>query len=126
MNYSGDLVCTPADVARMQRGEGLHLANVAGGNLQTSLVYDRELLEGFAGVDLPWSDGDIVARAGVEYRNDLLGHVHGSARTRRRAATTRATSAPTTPRTGRRTRRRARSCGRCRRRSATRTPCSPR
>jgi hypothetical protein len=76
MNYSGDLVCTPADVARMQRGEGLHLANVLAGNLQTSLVYDRELLEGFAGVDLPWSDGDIVARAGVEYRNDLLGHVH--------------------------------------------------
>jgi hypothetical protein len=76
MNYSGDLVCTPADVARMQRGEGLHLANVVAGNCQTSLVYDRELLEGFAGVDLPWSDGEFVARAGVEYRNDLLGHVH--------------------------------------------------
>ena len=76
MNYSGDLLCTPADVARMQRGEGLHLANVVAGNCQTSLVYDRELLEEFAGVDLPWSDGQIVARAGVEYRNDLLGHVH--------------------------------------------------
>ena len=76
MNYSGDLVCTPADVARMQRGEGLHLANLTAGNLQTSLVYDRELLEEFAGVDLPWSDGEFVARAGVEYRNDLLGHVH--------------------------------------------------
>jgi hypothetical protein len=76
MNYSGDLVCTPADVARMQRGEGLHLANVVAGNLQTSRVYDRELLEEFAGVDLPWSDGQVVARAGVEYRNDLLGHVH--------------------------------------------------
>jgi len=76
MNYSGDLVCAPADVARMQRGEGLHLANVVAGNLQTSLVYDRELLEEFAGVDLPWSDADVVARAGVEYRNDLLGHVH--------------------------------------------------
>jgi hypothetical protein len=24
MNYSGDLVCTPADAARMQLGEGLH------------------------------------------------------------------------------------------------------
>jgi len=76
MNYSGDLVCTPADVARMQRGEGLHLANLTAGNLQTSLVYDRELLEEFAGVDLPWSDGEFVARPGVEYRNDLLGHVH--------------------------------------------------
>ena len=60
----------------MQRGEGLHLANLTAGNLQTSLVYDRELLEEFAGVDLPWSDGEFVARAGVEYRNDLLGHVH--------------------------------------------------
>jgi hypothetical protein len=76
MNYSGDLVCTPSDLARMQRGEGLHLANVVAGNLQTSLVYDRELLEEFAGVDLPWSDGEVVARTGVEYRNDLLGHVH--------------------------------------------------
>jgi len=76
MNYSGDLVCTPADVARMQRGEGLHLVNLTAGNCQTSLVYDRELLEGFAGADLPWSDGEFVARAGVEYRNDLLGHVH--------------------------------------------------
>ena len=76
MNYSGDLVCTPGDVARMQRGEGLHLANVVAGNLQTSLVYDREMLEEFAGVDLPWSDERTVARMGVEYRNDLLGHVH--------------------------------------------------
>ena len=76
MNYSGDLVCTPADVARMQRGEGLHLVNLMAGNSWASLVYDRELLEEFAGVDLPWSDGDFVARAGVEYRNDLLGHVH--------------------------------------------------
>jgi hypothetical protein len=76
MNYSGDLVCAPDDVARMQRGEGLHLANVVAGNLQTSLVYDREMLEGFAGSDLPWSTGQMVARMGVEYRNDLLGHVH--------------------------------------------------
>ena len=76
MNYSGDLVCTPDDVARMQRGEGLHLANLVAGNLQTSLVYDREMLEEFAGTDLPWSGGQTVARMGVEYRNDLLGHVH--------------------------------------------------
>jgi hypothetical protein len=76
MNYSGDLVCTPADAARMQLGEGLHLLNLVAANCQTSLVYDRELLEGFAGTDLPWSSGDTVARTGVEYRNDLLGHVH--------------------------------------------------
>jgi hypothetical protein len=76
MNYSGDLVCTPGDAARMQFGEGLHLMNLTVGNLSTSLVYDRELLEGTAGADLPWSTGDTVARMGVEYRNDLLGHVH--------------------------------------------------
>src|SRR5918998_1237858 len=76
MNYSGDLLCTPSNAARMQLGEGLHLANLVAGNLQTSLVYDRELLEATAGADLPWSTGDTVARMGVEYRNDLLGHVH--------------------------------------------------
>lgn len=76
LNYSGDLVCAPGDAARMQQGEGLHLANFVAGNCQTSLVYDRELLAGFPGTDLPWSGGDTVARMGVEYRNDLLGHVH--------------------------------------------------
>ncbi len=76
MNYSGDLVCTPGDAARMQLGEGLHLANLVAANLSTSLVYDREMLEQFAGTDLPWSTDDAVARMGVEYRNDLLGHVH--------------------------------------------------
>lgn len=76
MNYSGDLICTPGDAARMQLGEGLHLANLVAANCQTSLVYDREMLEGFADTDLPWSSGDTVARMGVEYRNDLLGHVH--------------------------------------------------
>jgi hypothetical protein len=76
MNYGGDLVCAPEDAARMQRGEGLHLANFVAGNSQTSLVYDRELLESTAGADLPWSTDELVARAGVEYRNDLLGHVH--------------------------------------------------
>lgn len=76
MNYSGDLVCAPGDAARMQRGEGLHLANFVAANFQTSLVYDRELLAAYPDTDLPWSDGETVARMGVEYRNDLLGHVH--------------------------------------------------
>jgi hypothetical protein len=76
MNYGGDLVCAPDDAARMQLGEGLHLANLVAGNCTTSLVYDREMLEAFAGADLPWSTGGMVARMGVEYRNDLLGHVH--------------------------------------------------
>jgi hypothetical protein len=75
LNYSGDLVCAPSDAARMQLGEGLHLANLVAGNLGTSRVYDRELLETRAGADL-WSAPDLVARMGVEYRNDLLGHVH--------------------------------------------------
>jgi hypothetical protein len=75
-NYSGDLVCSPADAARMQLGEGLHLANLVAGNLQTSLVYDRELFEQFPGTELPWSTEDAVATMGVEFRNDLLGHVH--------------------------------------------------
>jgi hypothetical protein len=76
MNYSGDLVCSPNDAARMQLGEGLHLVNLAAGNCQTSLVYDREMLEQLAGTHLPWSTHDTVAGVGVEYRNDLLGHVH--------------------------------------------------
>jgi hypothetical protein len=76
MNYSGDLVCAPGDAARMQLGEGLHLVNLVAANFATSLVYDRDLLEQSAGTDLPWSNGETVARMGVEYRNDLLGHVH--------------------------------------------------
>jgi hypothetical protein len=76
MNYSGDLVCAPVDAARMQLGEGLHLANIVAANLSTSIVYDRDMLEQFADTDLPWSTDDAVARMGVEYRNDLLGHVH--------------------------------------------------
>ena len=76
MNYSGDLICAPSDAARMQLGEGPHLANFVAANLSTSLVYDRDMLEQFADTDLPWSIGDTVARMGVEYRNDLLGHVH--------------------------------------------------
>ncbi len=34
------------------------------------------MLEQFPDTDLPWSEGDMIARMGVEYRNDLLGHVH--------------------------------------------------
>jgi len=76
MNYSGDLVCTPADAARMQLGEGLHLLNLVAANCLTSLVFDRDMLEQFCGADLPWSSSQAVARMGVEYRNDLFGHVH--------------------------------------------------
>ncbi|MCQ8192701.1 CehA/McbA family metallohydrolase [Streptomyces rugosispiralis] len=74
MNYSGDLVCAPPDAARMQQGEGLHVMNLLAANWHTALVYDREAFEHFIGRDLPWTSDDTVARWGVEYRNDLLGH----------------------------------------------------
>lgn len=74
MNYSGDLVATPHDASRMQEGEALHVMNLVAANWLTALVYEREALEQFAGRDLPWSTADRVARWGVEYRNDLLGH----------------------------------------------------
>jgi hypothetical protein len=76
LNYSGDHVVHPVDAARMQRGEGLHLMHLTAGNFGGSLVYDLELLESTAGADL-WAGDGMVARAGLEYRNDLLGHVHG-------------------------------------------------
>ncbi len=76
MNYSGDLVCEPSQAAMMQLGEGLHLMNLVAANASGTRVFDRESLEEWAGHDLPWSSGAAVARMGVEYRNDLLGHVH--------------------------------------------------
>ncbi|HEY1636022.1 MAG TPA: CehA/McbA family metallohydrolase [Acidimicrobiales bacterium] len=76
MNYSGDLVCGPHDAALMQRGEGLHLMNLVAGNLLGARIYDREAFEHFAGQDLPWTIEGQVARWGVEFRNDMLGHFH--------------------------------------------------
>lgn len=76
LNYSGDLVLAPEQGRAMQRGEGLALMNLTAGNLGGALVYDRELLEHTAGRDL-WASPDHVARASVEFRNDLLGHLHG-------------------------------------------------
>jgi hypothetical protein len=76
MNYSGDQVAGPDDAARMQAGEGLHLMSLVAGNLGQTRVYDREAFEATAGQDLPWTDRARVARFGVEYRNDLLGHFH--------------------------------------------------
>lgn len=74
MNYGGS-VCTPAQACLMQHGEGLHLMNLLAANQATALIYDREALESYAGRDLPWSEPRrSVARFGVEYRNDLLGH----------------------------------------------------
>jgi hypothetical protein len=75
LNYSGDHVLEPADAVRMQRGEGLALMHLTAGNLGGALVYDEELLEATAGTDLR-AAGALV-RAGLEFRNPMLGHVHG-------------------------------------------------
>jgi hypothetical protein len=76
LNYSGDHVRQPADAVRMQRGEALHLLQLTAGNFGGALVYDRELLETTTGRDV-WSADGLVGRAGLEFRNDLLGHIHG-------------------------------------------------
>jgi hypothetical protein len=76
MNYSGDLVCSPHDAACMQLGEGLHLMSLVAANIASTRVYDREAFEATAGDDLPWTTDEHVARFGVEFRNDLLGHFH--------------------------------------------------
>ena len=80
------------------------------GNCLRSRVYDRDLLEQSAGNDLSWSNDEAVARMGVEYRNDLLGHVHALGRAPRRPASTRVMTGRTIRRTGRRTDRPAPSC----------------
>jgi hypothetical protein len=76
MNWAGDTVGTPGLAALMQHGEDLHVLNLVAGNVATDRVYDRPALEYWAGRDLPWSDATHIARMGVEYRNDLLGHLY--------------------------------------------------
>ncbi|MEU8272362.1 CehA/McbA family metallohydrolase [Sphaerisporangium sp. NPDC049002] len=76
LNFAGDLVATPAMAAAMQHGEDLHVLNLLAANVSGGRVFDREALEHWAGEDLPWSDATHVARMGVEYRDDLLGHLH--------------------------------------------------
>ncbi|WP_433443768.1 CehA/McbA family metallohydrolase [Nonomuraea sp. CA-141351] len=75
LNWMGDDPATPERAAAAQIGEDLHVLNLVAGNVAGERVYDRELLEEWVGRDLPWSDERHVARFGVEYRNDLLGHV---------------------------------------------------
>ncbi|MFG2000771.1 CehA/McbA family metallohydrolase [Spirillospora sp. NPDC048911] len=76
LNWAGDAVGTPAQAAALQHGEDLHVLNLVAGNVASERVYDREALEHWAGRDLPWSDATHIARMGVEYRNDLLGHLY--------------------------------------------------
>jgi hypothetical protein len=56
--------------------------NLVAANIGRTRVYDRDAFELTAGDDLPWSSGECVARFGVEYRNDLLGHFHALGPTR--------------------------------------------
>ncbi|MEV0383871.1 CehA/McbA family metallohydrolase [Nonomuraea sp. NPDC050643] len=79
LNWAGDLVGVPADAAAAQHGEDLHVLNLLAGNVSGRRVYDREALEHWTGQDLPWSDATHLARMGVEYRNDLLGHIYAFA-----------------------------------------------
>ncbi|MFC4008650.1 CehA/McbA family metallohydrolase [Nonomuraea purpurea] len=79
LNWAGDTVGLPADAAAAQLGEDLHVLNLLAGNVSGRRVYDREALEVWADRDLPWSDAAHVARMGVEYRNDLLGHIYAFA-----------------------------------------------
>ncbi|GAA3412160.1 CehA/McbA family metallohydrolase [Streptosporangium vulgare] len=76
LNWAGDMVGTPGLAGIMQHGEDLHVLNLVAGNVSSERVYDSEALEHWAGKDLPWSDASHVARIGVEYRNDLLGHLY--------------------------------------------------
>ncbi|WP_188194835.1 CehA/McbA family metallohydrolase [Nonomuraea sp. SYSU D8015] len=79
LNWAGDLVGVPADAAAAQHGEDLHVLNLLAGNVSGRRVYDREALEHWIDRDLPWSDVTHLARMGVEYRNDLLGHIYAFA-----------------------------------------------
>jgi hypothetical protein len=75
MNWMGEEPAAPELAASAQHGEDLHVLNLVAGNVASARVYDREALEHWLGRDLPWSDERHLARIGVEYRNDLVGHV---------------------------------------------------
>ncbi|MGP3911297.1 CehA/McbA family metallohydrolase [Nonomuraea sp. 10N515B] len=75
LNWMGEEPAAPALAAAAQHGEDLHVLNLVAGNVASERVYDVEALEHWVGEDLPWSDERHLARIGVEYRNDLVGHV---------------------------------------------------
>ncbi|MFG1700292.1 CehA/McbA family metallohydrolase [Nonomuraea sp. NPDC049309] len=74
LNWMGEEPAAPALAAAAQHGEDLHVLNLVAGNVASERVYDVEALEHWVGEDLPWSDERHLARIGVEYRSDLLGH----------------------------------------------------
>ncbi|MDA0631833.1 CehA/McbA family metallohydrolase [Nonomuraea sp. MCN248] len=75
LNWMGEEPAAPELAALAQHGEDLHVLNLVAGNVASARVYDREALDHWVGRDLPWSDERHLARIGVEYRNDLVGHV---------------------------------------------------
>ncbi|WP_193318534.1 CehA/McbA family metallohydrolase [Nonomuraea phyllanthi] len=75
LNWMGEEPAAPALAAAAQHGEDLHVLNLVAGNVASGRVYDAEALAHWAGEDLPWSDERHLARIGVEYRNDVVGHV---------------------------------------------------
>ncbi|WP_283132967.1 CehA/McbA family metallohydrolase [Rhizohabitans arisaemae] len=76
MNFAGDTVADPHLAEAMQHGEDLHVLNLLAGNYTSSLIFEREALDVWAGRDLPWSDSSHIARMGVEYRAELYGHMY--------------------------------------------------
>lgn len=79
LNWMGENVAESPLAASAQLGEDLHVLNLVAGNVAGERVYDVEAAREWAGRDLPWSDSRHLARFGVEYRNDLVGHVSGFA-----------------------------------------------
>ncbi|TMR91357.1 CehA/McbA family metallohydrolase [Nonomuraea basaltis] len=75
LNWMGEEPAAPALAAAAQHGEDLHVLNLVAGNVASERVYDMEALAHWSGKDLPWSDDRHLARVGVEYRNDLIGHL---------------------------------------------------
>ncbi|MEW1840609.1 CehA/McbA family metallohydrolase [Nonomuraea angiospora] len=75
LNWMGEEPAAPELAAAAQHGEDLHVLNLVAGNVAAGRVYDVEALEHWVGKDLPWSDDQHLARLGVEYRNDVVGHL---------------------------------------------------
>ncbi|MGN9839094.1 CehA/McbA family metallohydrolase [Nonomuraea sp. H19] len=75
LNWMGEEPAAPALAAAAQHGEDLHVLNLVAGNVASERVYDVEALAHWVGEDLPWSDERHLARMGVEYRNDVVGHL---------------------------------------------------
>ena len=80
-NYGGEYAVGADQAMAMQRGEGLDFMNLVAANQLTAHVHDVGLFRAALDHQLPGSHAS-PAHAGLEYRNDLYGHVHvtGAAR----------------------------------------------